>query len=619
MNAVARSLVVVATAVITAGGVRPRSAAASDVLAPVDFRQVRLGGEIGRRIDLTINNNLLRLNVEKDFLAPFFAKNGPIPGDELGDYIGLGKLIESAVRFAAYEKTDKLRAWKKRLIDETIRAQDADGYLGIMAPQLRVVRVWDACEMGYIILGLTADYQYFGEKRALQAARKIADYLVRRWSTPPADWPKLDLNSSIGLEYAMLVLYRETGDRRYLGFCIEKRLLPQWGPDVASRQGPPLTSHAYGYTGICLAQLALHHIQPSERLLAPTRQEIIFLTAQDGLMITGVTGQKEAFVATQDGRGACGETCATAYLIRLYDNLLRMEGDSRYGDLMERTIYNGLFAAQSRDGRRLRYFTPLEGPRSYFYSALDGSGRYRPCDTYCCPCNYRRVIAELPTMVYYRAGTGLAVNLYTPSEATVHLEGGPLLKVRQETDYPSGGRVLLRFDPAKPVSFPLQLRIPRWCWDATVTVNGRRLRSQITAGAFLTIERQWKSGDSVSLDMPMKWRLVQGRKAQAGFAAVMRGPLVFCLNPAQNDAIKSTPAADLKNITIDPASLKDLTGDSTARPEGMACLVEAKTGAPPKKLLLKLTEFPDPDGQCVYFRLPDSSHAVPDECTAATQ
>ncbi len=178
---------------------------------------------------------------------------------------------------------------------------------------------------------------------------------------------------------------------------------------------------------------------------------------------------------------------------------MRLEGNPRYADLIERTIYNALFAAQSSDGRHIRYYTPLEGNREYF-----------PADTYCCPCNYRRIVADLPAMVYYRSGTGLAVSLYAPSEATIALEGGVSLQVRQETDYPSSGRVVLRLDPSRPAKFPLQLRIPRWCQKATATVNGQPWQKPIIPGKFLCLERQWTAGDRVTLDLPMTWRLVAG-------------------------------------------------------------------------------------------------------------
>ena len=119
---------------------------------------------------------------------------------------------------------------------------------------------------------------------------------------------------------------------------------------------------------------------------------------------------------------------------------------------MERSIFNALFAAQSPDGRRIRYYTPFECSRAYF-----------PGDTYCCPNNYRRIISELPTMIYYRAPHELTVNLYTASTAKVDLGGGLSVTVQQETDYPSSGRVLLKVDPSQPAEFSLRLRIPRWC------------------------------------------------------------------------------------------------------------------------------------------------------------
>jgi uncharacterized protein len=322
------------------------------------------------------------------------------------------------------------------------------------------------------------------------------------------------------------------------------------------------------------------------------------------MAITGAVGQAEIWTDDQDGRTALGETCATAYLFRLYDSLMRLEGNPRFGDLMERTIYNTLFAAQSPDGRHIRYFSPFEGNREYHST-----------DTYCCPCNYRRIVAELPAMVYYQSTTGVTVNLYTPSEATMRL-GDAELKIRQETDYPNSGRVVLHLDPSKPAAFSLQLRIPRWCSQATAAVNGQPIAGPIAPGTFLAIQRTWKSGDQVSLDMSMPWRLVAGRKRQSGRAAVMRGPVVFCLNPAQNATLRSQDGADLGFLMIDPASLKAVPSNAV-RPGGIACQLKAGSDwsavGCSGNLALRLTEFPDPDGKCVYFRLPDPSKAVPDE------
>jgi uncharacterized protein len=584
-------------------GTCPRPAAADDALLPLDIRQVHVGGEIGRRIDVTVNNNLLVLNADKDFLAPFKSKT------TRDGYIGLGKLIDAAVRFAAYTNSEKAIALKKHLVDEIMAAQLPDGYIGMMVPEARMWAAWDIHEMGYIIFGLATDYHYFGEKRSLEAARKAADYILARWSAMPADWPqreKVAVHVLVtGLERTLLTLSRECNDPRYRDFVLGQRGLPQWNLGIVIGRRAPIEGHAYAYLARSLAQLELYRSQPQASLLVPAHRAVHFNTAGDGMAITGAVGQAEIWTDDQDGRTALGETCATAYLLRVYDSLLRLEGNPRFGDLMERTIYNTLFAAQSPDGRRIRYFSPFEGNREYHST-----------DTYCCPCNYRRIVAELPAMVYYQMKGGVvAVNLYAPSEATMRL-GDAELKIRQETDYPNSGRVTLHVDPSKPTAFSLQLRIPRWCPNASVAVNGKPVAEPVTPGAFLAVRRTWKTGDLVSLDMSMPWRLVAGRKRQSGRAAVMRGPVVFCLNPAQNASLRNQDGADLGFIMIDPASLK--TGASNAvRPNGIACQLKAGSDwsavGCSGNLSLQLTEFPDPDGKCAYFRLPDPSIAVPDE------
>ena len=576
----------------------PAAATAADVLAPIDLRQVKVGGEIGRRIDVTIDNNLLVLKADRDFLAPFRAKKVRT------GYVGLGKLIDAAVRFAAYTKDARVLALKKHLVDETIKTQEPDGYIGIMEGPARISGMWDICELGYVILGLTSDHQYFREQRSLEAARKAADYLLGHWSTIPADWPQqthvATHVSLTGLERAMLLLYQETGDQRYRNFCTRERALPQWDLGIVVGRRDLIEGHVYAYVARCLAQLELFRFQPDPQLLRPTERAVHFLTAQDGMAITGGAGLWEIWTDDQDGRMALGETCATAYQIRLYDSLLRLEGNSRYGDLIERTVYNALFAAQSFDGRRIRYYTPLEGKREFF-----------PDDTYCCPCNYRRIVADLPTMVYYRSRDGVAVSLYAPSEATIALDKTLSLRLRQETDYPTSGHVVLRLDPSRPARFPLELRIPRWCDKPTVAVNGQPWEKSPAPGTFLSLDRQWRAGDRVTLDLPMRWRLVRGRKRQAGRAAVMRGPLVYCLNPGQNKLLAKRDAADLGLVKLDPSSLKDPPGTDVCHVSAWdaGCMAVGVPGT----LSLRLTEFPDADGKTVFFCLPDLKAAVPDE------
>jgi len=601
-----RTLTVLAGAALLFGAFAG-PARAADVLTPLQPSDVKVGGEIGRRIDITVNNNLLVLNADKDFLAPFQKKG------QGGGYIGLGKLIDATVRFAAYTHDEKVLALKKHLVQETISAQEADGYIGIMQPASRMWSLWDVHEMHYVAWGLLSDYRFFGEKPSLEAARKIADYIIARWPTMPKNWDaKTGVATHVsvtGLERTLIALAQATGERKYTDFCLKDRALAEWDLPIVIGRRDLIEGHIYAYMCRSLAQLELFRMVPDERLLNPTRRAMDFLTRGDGLAITGGAGQWEIWTDDQDGRGQLGETCATAYQIRVYESLLRLRGDAKMGDLLERTIWNALFAAQSPDGRRIRYYAPTEGPREY-----------HPTDTYCCPCNFRRIVAELPTFVYYRSDGGVAVNLYGPSEAKLALAGGVTVALAQETDYPNSGRVVVRVDPSKAATFPLRLRIPAWCKAAKVSVNGQAAE-QPAGGSFLAIHREWKAGDQVTLEMPMDWRLVLGRKRQAGRAAVMRGPLVFCLNPAQNPKVLAPlDGADLGRIQLNPKKIEGPLPDASVRPDGIACRLRGwKSGygtKPPGDLDLKLTEFADPDGKATYFRLQDYSVGVEDELFA---
>ena len=608
-------------AIVLGGMVLGGGALAGDQLLPVDIRNVALGGEVGRRIDVTIDNNLLVLDVDGDFLKPFQERV------KSGGYVGLGKLIDAEVRLAVYSGNKDLLERKQYTVRQILATQEADGYIGMMAPEHRMWALWDIYEMAYLIYGLTMDYKFFDDEASLKGARGAADYIVKRWSAEPEKVPGdngiTEYMAVTGLENALLALHDATGDARYLDFCLGRRGLAEWdGPIVLGRWGQ-IQGHAYAYLCRSIAQVRLYRTRENEALLRPTRRAMDFLTKEDGLSITGTCGQHECWHDTQEGIANLGETCATAYLIRFLDELIRLEGDPRYGDLMERAIYNALFAAQSPDGRKIRYYSPFEGPRKYF----DG-------DTYCCPCNYRRIIAELPGMVcyetvenpidtpacmrpggsleYHEPGKGLTINLYTPGTVRHTVEGVPVT-LTMETDYPSSGTVTIKVDPAKKLDFAVRLRIPKWCAEASIKVNGEPYDVPAKGGTFVQVcVHGWEPGDIITLEMPMALRLVKGRKAQAGRVAVMYGPQVFCLNPARNEALKGE---NLRALTLDPSSLSGPFPDDSVRPGGLMCKIKAwrttswyPHGRPEFELVL--TEFPDPGGEAAYFHVPNPNDAV---------
>jgi uncharacterized protein len=587
----------------------PRS---SEEFLPLDLRQVKVGGEIGRRIDNTIFNNFMVIDVDKDYLAPLKAKQ------DQEFYVGLGKLIDSAVKLAAYSGDEKVVARKKHLVEAAIAAQEGNGYLGYFNRAARVKTLWDIHDMGYLVYGLVSDHHYFGETRSLEAAKKIADYLLAHWSDVPADWPsRVGVTTDMGctgLERAMLALARETGDMRYRDFCVNERALPRWNLGIVVGRRPLIEGHSYAYISRCLAQWDLYRMEDASdpALLSQCRKVWDFMVQGEGMAITGGCGQWECWTDDQDGRGALGETCSTAYQLRLLDQLQRLGPRSSHaGDLMERTIYNALFAAQSPDGRRIRYYAPFEGPRVYFDP-----------DTYCCPGNFRRIMGELPSMIYYRDPAAVMVNLYTPSTAKEILltpkDKSLRLTLRQETDYPNSGKVTLVVDPSRECTFSLHLRIPGWCPRATASVNGVSQEGPFKLGSYATLTRQWKAGDRVELNLDMPWRFVLGRQRQAGRVAVMRGPVLFGVNPSrkENAKYKDVDGVELGRFALVTESIQGPIGDRSVRPHGQACRIKAflpgcNCTQPDTELFL--TEFPDPDGRAVYFRLRDLGQGVKDE------
>ena len=587
-------------------------------LRSLDSAQVKVGGEMGRRMDLTINKNLLVIEVENQFLKPFRQK-----ASRPFDYIGLGKLIDATVSFARYSGNPKVIELKDHLVKELIATQLDDGYIGTFPAGTRIRDVFDEHEIAYNMHALVNNYRCFHDKPSLDAARKLADYILKNYQAAIATRdPKLVCK--INIERAMIALSEAAGEARYRDYIVEREHTRRWNSPIDVVNNGPLSTadgHAYSFMNTCLAQLDLCREQPDEALLAQSRRVIDYLTKEDGLMISGTCSLAERFRNNQETRGDVGESCATAYLIRMAHYLLQLEGKTLDGDLMERAIYNALFAAQSPDGRSLRYYTAIDSPR-----------KYHPNDSYCCPGNWRRIVAELPEMICYRsAGGGVWVNLYTTSTADVPIAGDLSVQLRQETDYPNSGKVIIKVEPSRSAEFPVKLRVPRWCDSAAISVNGQPAGSPAKPGAWVSVQRLWKTGDVMTLDMPMKTRLVRGRKLQAGKVAVMRGPVLFCFSPARQIArhpvyaghganpaeIQRTVTEAVAQTKFDWTTLAAPVPDKTIRPDGLALEVRAwgpvSDRSKPADLTLLLTEFIDPAGELTYLPCDNPKAGVEDE------
>lgn len=568
-----------------------------NMFKPIPLDSVKVGGEIGRRIDITIYNNTMVMDIDNEFLKPFIRRK------DSGGYIGIGKTIDALVRFAKYTNDPKVIARKEHVVKTILDTQEKDGYIGMVNPENRVWKLWDVHEMAYLVYGLLMDYRFYGNKDALEGAKRLGDYLIRNMSPYPGRIPgEGDVcweMGTTGVETAMLCLYEDTQDTKYLDFVKNYMKLDQWdGPIVKGRWGN-IQGHAYAHLKRCMAKMQLNHIETNLDLLKPSHKVLDFILKNNGLVIIGTCGQHECWHDTQEGSCNLGETCMTAYLIRWWDEWLRETNNPKFGDLMERAIYNALFGAQSPDGRKLRYYIPFEGKRVYFDK-----------DCYCCPCNYRRIIAELPQMVYYIMNNkSIYINLFTPSKATLTVDNTPI-EIEQETNYPSDGIVKIKINNIHQEKvIPISFRVPSWCREVKVRVDNEDwISNNELSGRVWGIERIWKKGSVIEIDLGIRTRIIRGVQAQAGRVAIMYGPQVFCVSRKSNPTLTDK---NLRDITIDTKTLEGPFPDDTVRKGGLKFTVKGwntLSWYPLEKYdyeQIVLTEFPDPDGEITYLHVPN--------------
>jgi uncharacterized protein len=621
--------------------------------AAFGVESIKLGGVFGHRIETMIKGNLFKLDMEQTFLAYFRNKRENVPQG----YRALGKTLDAAVRFAAYTGDRKMIEWKNLWIDELISTQESNGYIGCFpVGPLRAVASFDTHEKGTILLPLINDYRIFGRSKSLEAARRLADEMIATWS------PRIPDTALWTVEEPMILLSDVSGDKKYVDWVRDTffpggKFSETWG--WTRRLGgnplvPPLNmegQHLYRWCDVNIVMLNLNRYHPAPALVAAWPQLISWL--QDGgALPQAAFSQHERFRRSQTTRtgmaddpeylrmgGLGGRTdsrvgiccsCSKTLITMLLDRLMEEKPDSYFGDVMERTYYNGLFASQTPDGRHLAYDLSVEGTRVV-----------NPEDYYCCPGNLRRAFAYLPGYLYRQLKDGLYVNLYTESDATLALSGGAKMKIKQVTDYPISGNIRVEINPSAPVKTPLVFRIPAWCDAPVVKLNGEAV-ADVKPGTFLRLDREWKVGDVVALDFPMKWRWVKGIREQEGRACLLRGPVSYTLNPFrsgldwyQDMKIDGWPVrrvcnktypipnytehmsafAYLEEITLDPKTISTPTADAHIHLFGQSATVKGWLGAPKGAAdqTFTFTQFVDPQGRKVFFKLSDLSVAVDDE------
>jgi uncharacterized protein len=541
-----------------AGLAKPETAVISDRFQLPMPSAIKLGGLLGARFSRNERNRLLRVD-EQELLAGFRQR----PGKQawIGEHVG--KWLHAASLAYANTGDGEMRTKLDRVVRELLKTQEPDGYLGTYTPDKRFGLYpnadWDVWVHKYDLLGLLTYYQYTGDKEALQGARRVGDLLLATFG--PGKKSILSAGTHVGMASTsvlepMVLLYRATGDKRYLEFA--QYIVGSWeepnGPRIIStllkERSVRKTANGKAYemisnlSGLC----ELYRVTGNPQYLGTA------LIAWEDIVRNRlyITGTGSSFEHWQDeyhlpnGKGAnVGETCVTVTWEQLNIELLRLLGEARFAEQLERSVYNHLLAAQRPTGDAWCYYTSLEGDKPY------GSS------TNCCLSSGPRGVALLPNIVYASTPHGVAVNLFTTSSATIPLQGRDTVRIEQSTDYPLDGTVNLTVTPSgRKKEFNLLLRVPSWTQRASVKVNGKEEPVVIKAGEYATVRREWQPGDRVTYKMDLPGRLVLGDHGNAGRAAVMYGPLVLSADEADNPNARPITRLALAQDTLSTFNLK---------------------------------------------------------------
>jgi hypothetical protein len=513
-----------------------------DVFTPAVPASVRITGRLGDKLDLCVTNRLLAQDIES-VVAPYRAKTETGTADWRCEY--WGKWFTSLTLADAYQSTPATRGLRDAAAKALMATAAPDGYLGTREPAHRL-EGWDVWGCKYALLGLIADYDRTGDPAPLAAARREADVLIaelgpgRTSIADVGEWNGLPASSVLE---PVVLLYERTGEEKYLAFA--EHIVACWS--APSKRLP---------AGMRLVEDALAGKSPA-KMCAPKAYEM--MSCFEGLCeLYRATGKREYLAApvkladgifreeaTLVGVGTHNEvwfggatqqtgviekpmeTCVTATWMKFCDQLLRLTGDVRYADELEKNLYNGLLGAMMPDGQWWAYFSGLMGVRvpSYVQHADVGLS--------CCVVNGPRGLMLTPFWAFMQGADGPVVNLYAPGTA----QAGSV-KLQITGDYPVSDRVEIRVTPAKTGEFTLTLRIPAWSEQTKLEVNGQPL--PVTPG-YARIRRTWHRGDRVALTFDLRARLVEDH----GQVALQRGPVVLSLDN------RLTPAGP-GQITLDP-------------------------------------------------------------------
>jgi DUF1680 family protein len=516
----------------------------ADALAPIPLGDVQLTGYLGRKLDLCVRNRIFAAD-PRQLVEPFRRRRE----NQCWQTEFWGKWFTSAAAACEYTGNQEWRARLGQSVQDILATQSADGYIGNYAPDSHL-KAWDVWGRKYTLLGLLAWHHLTGDPATLQGARRLADHLIGEAGPGKADIVELGLYrgmaSSSVLE-PIVELYRSTRDSRHLRFA--EHIVARW----YSPRGPHLIEKA-----LAGVPVAARFPRPKKWWSWENGQKAYeMMSCYAGLLeLYRETGWKDCLdaalrtyenirdaeinVAGSGSADECWyggkfrqavpahhqmETCVATSWMQLCARLLRITGDARFGDEIETTAYNALLGAMTPDGSSFAQYSSLEGVRALGPS-LCGMGLN------CCVANGPRGIMLLPETAVMMHADGPAVALYSSGAWKL-----PVCRLEVKTDYPASGLVDLVLRPERPASFTLRLRIPAWSQQTSLKVNGAAAGG-VEPGAWARVERRWKPGDRVSLQLDVRGRLLHETDSSRSYVAVARGPLALA-----TDARLAHPAA----------------------------------------------------------------------------
>ena len=480
------------------------------------------------------------------------------------------KALEGMAYSLQIEPDPVLEAKCDEWIDKFAAAQQPDGYLNTYYTLTGLENRWknmDKHEMycaGHMTEAAVAYYKATGKRKLLDVAIRFADHMMTVFGPEGRHW----VPGHEEIELALVKLFEVTGEKKYLDFA--GWLLDQRGHGYGSygddrtwpavyyqdefpvRDLSRITGHAvrsmYLYCG--MADVAAY---TGDKGLTDALDRLWDHVVNRNMYVTGGIGQSSSNEGiTEDydlpNLTAYCETCASVGMVLWNWRMLQFTGDGKYADVMERSLYNGALAGISLKGDRFFYVNPLESEGDHHRQAWYGCA--------CCPSQICRFLPSVGNYVYGTSEGSLWVNLYMGSETTVKLQGKDI-RVKQETTYPWEGDMKLTLGMDKPVKTEIRLRIPAWCKDYTLSVNGKAVTAPVEKG-YAVLAGKWADGDVVELilAMPVEEVAADPRvKEDAGKRAIQRGPIVYCLEEADNpegfDSLRLAEDAQFDLVPLD--------------------------------------------------------------------